>query len=214
MPGMAKTFAQHLLALAPTEPCEVLNEPAAAPSRSATPTPQQSPMTYASVVLMLAMGAADANAASDGVTGKHGAHSSGSLGLSLVIPERIDVTGLASPTLHAEERGNLTGATSACISGLGSGQYHLSAIGSGRNGAFEATNGQQTHPYTLAYTENDGQAQPLTMGEALTRLTGSGADGCTNDTPNARLAIRLPNIGPNRSGSPMSGALTLVVAPE
>lgn len=170
---------------------------------------------------MLAMGTSGAHAATDGVNANSGGISSASLNIGLVIPERLHVNGLASPRLQADGRGGLTGTSSACISGLGSGQYHLSALGSGKNGAFETTDGNRTRPYAVSYSDSQGAPQSLTMGEALQQLAGSGTtSGCEDNTANARLSIHLPDLqdsDPQSAPAPIakiSGALTLLLTPE
>ncbi len=207
---MARTFAQHLLALCPDTDTGKDARPRKAcprPARSSNP----SPTTYASIVLMLAMGSTSASAATDGVTATGGGTSSASLNVGLVIPERLDVNGLRSPALQPDGRGGLSGASSACVSGLASGQYTLSAVGNGTNGRFEATDGHQSLPFEVAYSEGNGRSRPLTMGEALTSLAGSGTRGCTDN--NARLSIRMNTKGIDPSAK-LQGALTLVLAPE
>jgi len=213
---MTTTFAQHLLALCPDNHGGAEAQPRN-PEQQARPrgntSRTTSPTTYAGVVLMLAMGSTAASAGTDGLRATRGATSSASLNVGLVIPEQLNVNGLNSLALQADGRGGLSGATSACISGLASGQYTLSAVGSGENGRFEATDGHESMPFDVAYGEGNGHSQPLTMGEALTQLAGSGARGCTDDTPNARLSIRMNSPATNPAAK-LQGALTLVIAPE
>lgn len=204
---MTQTFAQHLLAQCSAHSSQ---RPVAEPS-----TPKRTATTYASAVLMMAMGTTAANAASDGVIAGGAGASTGSVNLSLVIPERIDVNGISDLDLQNDRHGNLTGETSACVSGLGSGQYHLTAAGSGANGAFVATDGQSKLPYSVEYSARDGRSQPLTMGEALGQLAGSGTYQCDGQSSNARLSIRMnPPGNGNGNGTSVYGALTLVLAPE
>lgn len=204
---MANTFAQHLLALTGD------HTPTAQPVKAAKPF---SRTTYAGVVLTMALGSASVAAATDGQLANKGAASSGSLNLSLVIPERLDVSGINNVSLKADANGGLSGQTSACISGHGSDQYHLSAIGSGIDGRFEAMSGSKAVSFDVAYSTAADEQQVLTMGQALERLAGAGAKGCSDNANNAKLSLRMNQTANNPAGSqlPFRGALTLVLSPE
>lgn len=204
---MANTFAQHLLKL--TRNC-VPSSPRVKQSSPRRGT------TYGSVVLLMAVGAVDANAAKDGVVAAGGSASSGSTNISLVIPERLDVQGIADVGLSIDPQGRLSGQTSACISGHGSDQYHLSAIGSGHNGAFEATQGDSAVGFEVTFSTDTTRPLPVTMGEALERLSGAGIKGCDDNASNATLSLRVKDTHEPRAGSdlPLRGALTLLLSPE
>ena len=206
---MANTFASHLKNLLATPRCDSVDSavperadkraPLASPTgldRVPSPKTSRPQVTYASAVLMMAVGSCvgTAHAASDGSIATGGMASSGKVGISMSIPERIDVTGLRSIAFSADAS---EGEVSGCISGHGSGQYHLSALN------------QQSLPYELSFAANDEVAAPLTMGQALQQLSGAGAMGCEDGTANARLAVRLPS---NAQG--LKQPLTLMVAPE
>ncbi len=181
------------------------NRSDAGAKRSAAAPPIGSRTTYASVVLMMAMGASSgaATAATDGRVEKGGSASIASVGISMSIPERIEVHGFGSVLLAPGER---RAEVSGCVSGHGSGQYHLSAVSSDLTPL----------PYQLSFAADDNQLQPLTMGQTLRRLVGAGASGCADGASNARLAVRVhPTMawgppGPATSG----GGVTLLIAPE
>ena len=196
---MANTFASHILEQAAAG----LKHPS-----SAEPTPcrlssrfssrGRSQTTYASVILMMAVGtcASAAHAATDGQLAKGGASSSGSVTISLTIPERIAVDGLNRVDLSAE---GSSGEVGGCVSGRGAGLYSLSVAGA------------DTDSYDLGFAANDGAFQPLTMGQALERLGGAGSAGCADGLSNARLSVR-------QNTSAVSGtagsAVTLMISPE
>ena len=204
---MADTFAKHILAL---------TRNSARPAQTKQTRQPKTVTTYASVVLLMAVGATDAEAAQDGLIASGGGASTGSTNISMVIPERLDIRGIADVDLSADHQGTVSGQTSACISGHGSDQYHLSAIGSGNNGAFEAIQGERAMRYEVAYSTDSTKASPVTMGEALERLTGAGGRGCGDNTNNATLSLRVTGANQQQTNPdlPWRGALTLLLAPE
>ena len=118
--NMANTFATHILALAARD--DTAAEPA---SRSTNRTSQKPPNTYAAAVLLMAMGGSAAHAATDGPVTTGGASSRGQIGISLVIPERIEAKGLADLSYEPDQQGKLAAQSSACIAGHGSVSYQL-----------------------------------------------------------------------------------------
>ena len=133
---MSDTFAKHVLGRAAAGLQATLSKQESEQKAAKTASTQESrrsaapAATYASVVLVMAMGAGAASAATDGSLARSGGASTGKVGISLTIPERIDASGLSQVVQQTafSASGAFVGETAGCIFGRGAKNYNLSVL--------------------------------------------------------------------------------------
>lgn len=187
----SNTFAKHVLARAAAGlAVQKVKEKDCAP-KPAKISASRPVTTYASVVLMMAMGASAANAASDGDVARWGSASTGHVGISMVIPERIEARGLHTIVPQPLTADLVVGEATGCIFGRGAKGYSVSVHAEG--------------PYELSFAANDNA-----------RFSGAGALGCADGETNARLRLAMTNTKPSVAGTSVNTppALTLLISPE
>jgi len=203
----SNTFAKHVLGRAAAGlAAQKVKKQAQAPKPAKTSASRPA-TTYASVVLMMAMGASSATAATDGSVARAGGASTGHVGISLIIPERIEARGLHTIVPQPLAANGVVGEATGCIFGRGSGGFSVSVLADG--------------PYELSYAANDGASHIVkTSADSEpsdgARFDGAGALGCADGEPNARLRLAMTNTEANVAGTSVNGlpALTLVISPE
>ena len=197
---MSNTFATHVLsqAAAGLAKRKQVSPGNKTPARPAGGSRAKPPKTYASVVLMMAMGACtgQAQAASDGALARSGASSTAKLNISLTVPERLEASGL----------GKLVGGeTKGCVLGHGSGRYGV------------AVTSAHLDSLALSYSANGGESQLLTSNVRDNQFEGAGATGCAKGQSNARLKLVQTPSSQSQTlthSTPKAIALTLVISPE
>jgi len=157
--------------------------------------------------------AANGLAANDGIIG---ATSTGDLDITLTILDEVRISNLADITLGTFVGADLSGNSPACVYRSGTGNYQITADGSGALGAFTLTDGANTVPYTVNYDDGAGSL-PLASGVPLPGQTGGdqGSDTCANTGNNGSIDVNV--LAANMTALPAgayAGTLTLTVAPE
>jgi len=157
--------------------------------------------------------AANSFAANDGIVG---ATSTGDLDITLTILDEVRISNLTDITLGTFAGVDLSGNSPACVFRSGTGNYEITADGSGAGGAFELSDGTNDVAYTVTYDDGTG-AVALTSGTALTGQTGGdpGSDTCANTGDNGDISVNVlaTDMAPLPAGA-YAGLLTLTVAPE
>jgi len=210
---MTKTYARHVLERADAG-LQAREKKTRAPKGVSNSTSRPA-ISYASVVLVMAMGAGAAGAATDGAVAQAGSSSQGKVRISLTIPQRIEASGLqhlVPPPLSVSEAGRVVGVSSGCVFGKGSGRYSLSAY--------------SDEPYILNYAGHHTTAQVKTASARASvgtepvksvQFEGAGALGCAHGETNAHLRVTRANVESARTAKPSTyygKALTLLISPE
>ena len=164
----------------------------------------------------LAGAAAGALAASDGSLG---ADSTGTLGLSLDIADRVQITGLSDIALGTYSgSGDLTGSASFCVYRNGTGLYDLKASSANEDGVvFRAIGGGEFIPYAVkvdADTDaSDGVA--VDSGTAETGLQGHATATDCGGSDNAAVQVSFAEADLQAaSTSAYADTITLLVTPH
>lgn len=149
-----------------------------------------------------------AMAASDGTAG---ATSTGTAEVSVTIADIVQISDMNDFAFgNYSGTGNLSDTDDVCIYRNGTGDYTVTATGSGTGNAFTMTDSTDTIAYSVSL---DGTA--LTAGTSVNQ---SGADASSADcggTPNKTLAVSISeaDLQAAQAGS-YTGTLTLLVAPN
>ena len=169
-------------------------------------------------LLALAVGSA-ADAATQGSLG---ATSTGSLAVSVSVPNRVRLSGLTDVAFTNQDPSvAASNAQNVCVwSNTGTRGYNVTASGSGTGGAFTLANAALTVPYAVEWSGSSGAAAgtALTSGTALTGLTSTATNANCSSGPasSASLIVRIAatDLQSMQASTSYTGTLTLVVAPE
>ncbi len=148
--------------------------------------------------------------------GELGATSTGVLNISVGIGDSVRISNLQDISGTFDGTNDIVGSSAACVYRNGTGNYNLSATGSGTGGAFELTDGTNTVPFSVSFNDGNG-AQALTTGVQLTGLSGADimSPSCANTGDNGTIEVTITAADLSAvPGATYSGALTLLVAPE
>lgn len=168
------------------------------------------------IALSTAIAAGGAFAATQGSLGLS---STGSVDITLSIPDSVRIQNLVDiPLGQADGVNALSGSSPACVFRNGaSGNYQITASGSGAANAFTLASGGNTIAYTATYDDGSG-ASALTTGVALTGQTGAdnaSQDCSTGANNNGTIAVSVSAAAQNGAAvGNYSGTLTLTVAAE
>jgi len=171
-----------------------------------------------SALLALVTGSA-ANAATQGSLGTT---STGSVAVSVSVPNRVQISGLTDvaftnqdPSVAASKAENV------CVwSNTSTRGYNVTANGSGTGGAFTLANASLSVPYSVEWAGSSGAASgsALTSGTALTGLTSTATNATCSSGPasTASLIVKIAasDLQSMQASTSYTGTLTLVVAPE
>lgn len=159
------------------------------------------------------LGSLNASAATNGSTGYT---STGTVEIRLLVPAKVRISQLNDIALTALPGVDSGGSTSACIYRSGAGNYQITGVGSGSNGAFELADGSTTVPYQVSFNDAASSAQ-LSPGIALGGQVGAdiSSTDCATTGTNARIDVHIPEpVTQTLPSNIYSGTLTLVVAPD
>lgn len=162
-------------------------------------------------VIALYAGASDEGQAAS--QGRLGATSSGSIGISLHIPPRVDVAGAGDIKLAANGG---TVEQPLCISGRGSPSYEVAAYGSGKAGAFTMVGDEGAAiVYDVSFrTPGDARPTDLAPGAQSRSFVLPGSEACVAGGGSAVVIDLTAGGAGGADETPYTGTLTLVVAPE
>ena len=169
-----------------------------------------------------------AMAASGGVAfaatqGTVGATSTGSLNITLTIPQLVRITGLTDITMPTWDGStDIQGTDNVCVFSS-TRRYTVTATGSGASSAFTLADGTAPTPNTIAYavewaaSSGASSGTGLTSGTALTaQTTNATSTTCAGGT-NATVIVKITSANLSAApsaGTNYTGTLTLVVAPD
>ena len=178
------------------------------------------PVHALAVVVALAMGATPATAATNGTLG---ATSTGSVQISILVPSRVQITGLSDISFaNVEPNAAASSSQNNCVwSNTATKGYTITASGSGAGGAFTLASASLTPvPYSVLWNQSSGQ----TSGTSLTAATASTgfistatAPGCAtspSSTSSLTVTIAQPQLQAMPSLTTYTGTLTLLVNPQ
>ena len=169
-------------------------------------------------LLALAAGSA-AQAASQGSLG---ATSTGSLSVSVSVPNRVRLSGLTDVAFTNQDPSvAASNAQNVCVwSNTSTKGYNVTATGSGAGNAFTLASGASNVAYSVEWAGNSGQSAgtALATGAALTGLTSTATNATCSAgaSSTASLIVKIPsaNLQNMQAATTYTGTLTLVVAPE
>ncbi len=166
-------------------------------------------------LLVLSMSSAAVMAATQGSLDTT---STGDLLIELDIDDLVRVNNLNDIDLgtFTGAAGDLSGSDNFCIYRNGTGNYNITMTGSGTASAFTLTDGSNTLPYSVSFT--NGSANAITSGNSLAAQAGAftANDNCNsgvNDNVSVSVTVANSDLSSVPAGS-YSGTLTMVVAPE
>lgn len=152
-------------------------------------------------------------AATDGTRGET---SGGNAAINAQVPSLVLISSLDDVDLGVwDGQSAMAGADPNCVWST-TGGYNITGIGSGTNGAFTITNGNDELTYTATWEDSSNKkAKKLKVNKALTgRLTDADTQDC-NGTTNATIAIDINKGRLNSANAGLyTGTLTLIVAVE
>lgn len=163
----------------------------------------------------LGMSSAAVMAATQGTLGTT---STGDLEITLDIDSLVRVSNLNDIDLGTFAGGaaDLSGSDNFCIYRNGAGNYNITMTGSGAASAFTLTDGTNTIPYSVSFT--NGGANAMATGTALTAQAGAfTANDTCNSGANDNVSVAVTVANSDLASAPASsytGTLTMVVAPE
>lgn len=163
-------------------------------------------MAAASLALSTAQAAQD---------GERGSTSTGSLQISLQIQQEVRLSGLRDLQLSSDQH-SARAQSPACIYVSDTGQYQLSASGSGAGQAFMLRSADASLPYAVHYDDGRG-SQTLVSGNTLRGLRGgdTGSPICENTGENGTVQVQVPPEAlQNATPGTYAGTLTLLIAPD
>ena len=174
----------------------------------------------AACAAMLALGFG--TAADAATQGSLGSTSTGSVSVSVSVPNRVQLSGLTDVAfLNQDPSVAALNAQNVCVwSNTGTRGYNIDASGSGSGGAFTLANGGLTVPYAVEWSSSSGASSgtPLASGTALTGLTSTATNASCSAGPatSASLIVRIAaaDLQAMQASTTYTGTLTLVVAPE
>jgi hypothetical protein len=165
---------------------------------------------------------ANASAAGAATQGSQGSTSTGSLSVSVSIPNRVQISGLTDVAFTNQDPSVAAlNAQNVCVwSNTSTRGYNIDASGSGAAGAFTLANGALTVPYSVEWAASSGATSgtALTAGTALTGLTSTAANATCSSGPASTasliVGISTADLQSMQAATSYTGTLTLVVAPE
>lgn len=150
--------------------------------------------------------------------GSLGTTSTGDLIINLDIDSLVRVNNLNDIDLgtFSGGAGDLSGADNFCIYRNGAGNFNITMTGSGAGSAFTLTDGTNTLPYSVEFTNSTPNA--MTAGTLLAAQSGAFTANDTCDSgasDNVSVSVTVANgaLASVPAGS-YTGTLTMVVAPE
>lgn len=148
--------------------------------------------------------------------GTVGFNSTGTVNINLDVNDEVRISNLTDINLGVFAGVDISGSSAACVYRNGTGNYQLSASGSGAAGAFTLTDGVSTVPYSVAYDDGTG---PLgaSSGTAITGRTGGDPTSSTCATTGNNGTVTVTVLATDAAGlsaATYAGILTLTVAPE
>ena len=164
---------------------------------------------------LLAAVATSGYAANQGSTGFT---STGDLAISLTVNNEVRINQLADITLPDFSGSDVSDTSVACVyrNGL-SGDYSITATGSGTGNAFTLTDTTDTVAYDVEFDDRSGSGfSGLASGVASNRTNAESADNSCAGVGGSNADIRVTVTAANAASLPAStytGTLTLVVAP-
>jgi len=172
----------------------------------------------AAALLTLAAGSA-ANAATQGSLGTT---STGTVGVSVSVPNRVQISGLTDVAFTNQDPSvAASNAQNVCVwSNTSTRGYNVTASGSGTAGAFTLANASLTVPYSVEWAGSSGASSgtALASGTALTGLTSTATNATCSagaaSTASLIVKIASSNLQSMQASTSYTGTLTLVVAPE
>ncbi len=150
--------------------------------------------------------------------GTLGPTSTGTVNISLTIPQLVKISGLSDIALGTISGAPVSGNTTACIYSNNSGNYAVTVTGSGAGGAFTIAGPSPATTSTIAYTADwiaNSITAPLTAGTKLTGRTGANTTSvnCAGGS-NATFSVTFSEaaITAVPSGA-YSGTATILISP-
>jgi hypothetical protein len=177
-------------------------------------------LTVAPLCASLLFAAAPAAAATQGTLG---ATSTGSVTITVSVPNRAQISGLSDISfVNADPTATATNAQSNCVwSNTATKGYSITATGSGTSGAFTLSSGALTPvPYTVQWNQSAAQTAGTALSAAValsglvstaTRPTCASAPTTTSSLIVSIAAADLQNMV---SSTSYTGTLSLLVAPQ
>ena len=165
----------------------------------------------------LAGAATGALAANDGSLGTS---STGDLGVSLAIADRVQITGLDDIPLGTYGgSGNLTGSAAFCVYRNGTGLYDLEATSANEQaGTFKASNGTNDIDYAVKVDEDTDASDGILVdsGTAETGLQGhaSATDCGGSDNASLQVSFAEADLQAAPTSSAYNDTITLLVTPN
>lgn len=169
-------------------------------------------------LLALAAGSA-ANAATQGSLGTT---STGTVAVSVSVPNRVQISGLTDVAFTNQDPSvAASNAQNVCVwSNTSTRGYNVTASGSGSSGAFTLANASLTVPYSVAWAGTSGASSgtALASGSALTGLTSTATNATCSagaaSTASLIVKVASSDLQSMQASTSYTGTLTLVVAPE
>ena len=154
--------------------------------------------------------------------GTLGATSTGSISISVSVPNRARITGLTDVTLTNQDPNSaINSAQNICVwSNTATKKYGITATGSGTASAFTLANAALTAPYSVQWSGSSGATTgtALSAGVASTSFTSTATEqSCTSGpTSSASLIVNLSttDLGLMQAATNYTGTLTLVITPQ
>ncbi len=172
----------------------------------------------AKAMRQIALGGALAAAATTGFAatqGSIGFTSTGDLDIDLVVSDEVRINNLADITLGPFVGADVSGTSPACVYRNGADTYNVTATGSGALNAFTLTNGVQTVPYSVTFSDLTDTVS-LASGTAALRDDAE-RTSLTNCSGGDNAAIGVTVTAADAAGLAQDtylGTLTLLVAPN
>ena len=165
------------------------------------------------VVLGGAIAALSSGAYAVTADGVVGFTSTGTVDIFLGVTDEVQISGLSDINL-AFTGVDETGSTTACVYRNGTGLYTVTASGNGTANAFTLTDGSNTVPYSVSFTDaTDTQSLPL--GVPVARTGADDVDNTCGGGSNASINVTV--LAADAAGLPAAtygGTVTLLVAPN
>ena len=163
----------------------------------------------------------EAHGASDGT---EGATSTGSFDVSVEIPPRVRISGVADIAFGTwSGTGNLSQSDDVCIySSEASGLYAVTVTGSGPSGSFELSDGGSgTIPFSVAWNDQTGTTgnsavsatTPLTSQSGACDKSTSCSSGCGSNNANFEVTIDQSDLASATTGS-YSATISILIEAE
>lgn len=168
-------------------------------------------------VAMAALAGGTAQAATQGTLG---ATSTGSVTITVSVPNRARITNLSDITIANQDPNTaINSAQNVCVwSNTATKNYTVTATGSGVSSAFTLANSTLTVPYSVEWAGSTGQTSgtALTAGTASAAFTSGAANQACTTGNSASLVVNMStgDLGSMQSQTNYTGTLTLVVTPQ